>query len=94
MTKKIKRIIKRICIGTVLLIAGVIVTGFFGEWAGLCVYAAAYAVIAYDVVGSAFVNIFHGQVFDEKFLMMLATVGAFFCREYTEAVLCLITLPL
>lgn len=86
MTKKIKRIIKRICIGTALLIAGVIVTEIFGEWAGLCVYAAAYAVIAYDVVGSAFVNIFHGQVFDEKFLMMLATVGAFFCREYTEAV--------
>lgn len=86
MMKKIKKNIKRICIGTVLLIAGVIITKIWGEWAGLCVYVAAYAVIAYDVVWSAGVNIVHGQVFDEKFLMMLATVGAFFCREYTEAV--------
>ena len=86
MTKKIKRMIIRIAIGAVLLAAGVLVSHYFGEWVGLAVYIAAYLVIGYDIVKSAFVNIAHGRVFDENFLMMIATVGAFACREYVEAV--------
>ncbi len=86
MTKKIKKNIIRIAIGFVLFVAGLITSKFVNEWVGLGVFAAAYVVIAYDVVSSAVVNILHGRVFDENFLMMLATAGAFACREYEEAV--------
>ncbi len=50
------------------------------------VYAAVYLVIGYDIVWKAFRNISHGQVFDENFLMMIATFGAFGVQEYSEAV--------
>lgn len=49
-------------------------------------FAAVYAVIGYDVVWRAVRNIFRGQLFDENFLMTVATVGAFFISEYLEAV--------
>lgn len=45
-----------------------------------------YGIIGYDVLWSAIRNIFHGQIFDENFLMALATIGAFFIAEYPEAV--------
>jgi Cd2+/Zn2+-exporting ATPase len=45
-----------------------------------------YAVIGWDIVYKAFRNIKNGQVFDENFLMFIATVGAFFIEEYSEAV--------
>lgn len=46
----------------------------------------AYFAIGYDVLWRAIRNIFRGQVFDENFLMTIATVGAFFIREYPEAI--------
>ena len=49
-------------------------------------YLVPYAVIGWDVLWKAVRNIAHGQVFDENFLMALATVGAFFTTEYAEAV--------
>ncbi len=49
-------------------------------------YLIPYAVIGWDVLWKAVRNIAHGQVFDENFLMALATVGAFFTGEYAEAV--------
>lgn len=49
-------------------------------------YAVPYLVSGYDIIYKAFRNISHGQVFDENFLMMLATFGAFGVREYSEAV--------
>lgn len=55
-------------------------------WIKLLIYIAAYAVIGWDVLWKAVRNIAHGQVFDENFLMALATVGAFGIREYAEAV--------
>ncbi len=45
-----------------------------------------YLVIGYDIVYKAVRNISHGQVFDENFLMMVATFGAFGVKEYSEAV--------
>jgi Cd2+/Zn2+-exporting ATPase len=45
-----------------------------------------YAVVGWDVLWNAFRNIFRGQIFDENFLMSVATVGAFGIREYPEAV--------
>lgn len=86
MTKKIKKKIVRIAIGAVLMVLGIIFSKLINEWVGLGVFIAAYVVIAYDVLKNAFVNIAHGRVFDENFLMMIATVGAFACREYIEAV--------
>lgn len=86
MTKKIKRDIVKICIGIVLFIIAKVVTGLTNQWVGLGVYIAAYLVLAYDVIREAAINIVHGQVFDEDFLMMVATFGAFFCGEFGEAV--------
>ena len=55
-----------------------------GIWKGLA-FAVPYLVIGWDVLWSAVRNIAHGQVFDEKFLMAVATLGAFAIREYPEA---------
>ncbi len=49
-------------------------------------YLIPYAIVGWDVVWSALRNLVRGQVFDENFLMALATVGAFFTTEYAEAV--------
>ena len=49
------------------------------------IYFALYLVIGFDVLKKAFINISHGQVFDENFLMMIATFGAFGIQEYSEA---------
>ena len=55
-----------------------------GIWKGLA-FAVPYLVIGWDVLWSAVRNIAHGQVFDEKFLMAVATLGAFAIRECPEA---------
>ena len=52
----------------------------------MAAYIVSYAVIGWDVLWRAVRNICHGQVFDENFLMTLATVGAFLTGEYREAV--------
>jgi Cd2+/Zn2+-exporting ATPase len=46
----------------------------------------AYLVAGYDVIWRAIRNIFNGQVFDENFLMTIATLAAFYVQEYPEAV--------
>lgn len=50
-------------------------------------YGGLYLLIGYDIVKIAVINLFSGQVFDENFLMTIATIGAFFIGEYPEAVL-------
>ena len=98
MTKKLKRNIIRVSIGAVIFVIGFIISRIFAdfdksfadwavmEWLSLAIYVAAYVVVGGDVVKNAFLTIRHGQVFDENFLMMIATFGAFGCREYSEAV--------
>lgn len=49
------------------------------------IYVVPYIIIGYDVIKKAAINICHGQVFDENFLMMIATFGAFGIQEYSEA---------
>ena len=49
-------------------------------------YAAAYLVIGGDIVFNAVRNVFHGEIFDENFLMAVATIGAFATGQYPEAV--------
>ena len=50
-----------------------------------CLYLVVYIIIGYDVIFKAIRNICHGQVFDENFLMMVATVGAFAIFAFSEA---------
>ena len=52
----------------------------------LLLYLVPYFTVGYDVLWRSVKNIAHGQVFDENFLMAIATVGAFFTSEYSEAV--------
>jgi Cd2+/Zn2+-exporting ATPase len=54
-------------------------------WVEFILFVIPYVIAGYDVLKSAAVNIIHGRIFDEKFLMMIATVGAFATGEYPEA---------
>lgn len=84
MTGKQKKTLIRIIVSAVLLIAARLCP--FEGWKSFAVYAVPYAVIGWDVLWRAVRNISHGQVFDENFLMALATVGALATGEYPEAV--------
>jgi Cd2+/Zn2+-exporting ATPase len=87
LTKKQKKMLRRIIIAIALL-AVIVVTLHFVEvpwWAELVIYAVPYVIAGFDVLKTAFINLIHGQIFDEKFLMMVATVGAFATGEYPEA---------
>lgn len=62
--------------------------GFFIEqpYVKLAVFAVSYLIVGIPVIKLAFLNLKNGQLFDENFLMMIATVGAFIIGEYAEAV--------
>ena len=81
-TGKIK---KKLLIGGILFVFGIFVpkTLFIPK---LAVFLVSYLVIGGDVLLSAFKNILNGQVFDENFLMAIATIGAFAIGEYPEGV--------
>lgn len=84
MTRKQKRNLIRLILAALLFAVALFlpVQGLFR----LAVFLIPYAVIGYDVLWNALRNILHGQIFDENFLMALATVGAFAIAEYPEAV--------
>ncbi|MCR5403219.1 MAG: heavy metal translocating P-type ATPase [Butyrivibrio sp.] len=90
MTKKQKKVRNRIII-TLIIFVALLVLEWFGildlvPWyARLCIFLVPYAIIGYDVIRKAVINITHGQIFDENFLMMIATFGAFGIGEYSEA---------
>lgn len=84
MTKKQKKTLWRILTSAAFFAAALL--GPWSGWLRLAVFLVPYIVIGYDVLWKAVRNISHGQVFDENFLMSLATVGAFFIGEYAEAV--------
>ena len=84
MTKKHKRMLIRILASGVLFVGAVLLP--LSGWAELAVFLVPYAVIGWDVLWRAVRNIAHGQVFDENFLMALATIGALAIGEYPEAV--------
>ncbi|MBR4494177.1 MAG: cadmium-translocating P-type ATPase [Clostridiales bacterium] len=87
LTRKQKKMLYRIIAAGILLAAAAGITHFtdLPWWANLLIYVVPYVVSGYDVLKTAVVNLLHGQVFDEKFLMMVATVGAFGAGEYPEA---------
>ena len=88
--RKHKRSLAEIVIAALLFILCAVVTrvGLFPDWAWLplILYLAPYLVIGWRVLRKAARNILRGQVFDENFLMTLATVGALIVGEYPEAV--------
>ena len=91
MTEKQKKMLGRIIAAFVLFVALLIAehTGMLENvnvWIQFVIYLVPYLIIGYDIVYKAVRNISHGQVFDENFLMMVATVGAFGVQEFSEAV--------
>ena len=92
MTSKQKKMLYRIITAFVLFVVLMVLehTGVLeqlpGQWIVFLIYLIPYLVIGYDIVFKAVRNISHGQVFDENFLMMVATFGAFGVKEYSEAV--------
>ena len=84
MSKKQKKMLIRIIVAAVLLVALHFIP-LTGLWQ-LAAYLVPYLVAGWDVLWKAIRNIAHGQVFDENFLMALATVGALILGEYSEAV--------
>lgn len=84
MSKKQKKGLVRIGAGAVLLVAAYLLP--VEGWASLVAFLVPYAVVGWDVLWKAVRNILHGQVFDENFLMVLATIGAFATGEYSEGV--------
>ncbi len=92
MTKKQKTMLFRIILSAVLFIP-LFAAEHMGKLEGFAafptvfiLFAIPYLVIGWDIVYKAVRNICHGQVFDENFLMCVATFGAFGVREYEEAV--------
>ena len=76
---------KPLLIGAGLFVLGLVLNGRMG-WLALVVCLLAYGILGKDVVMTAFRNLTKGHVFDENFLMSVATIGAFFIGEYPEAV--------
>ncbi len=88
LTRKQRKMLFRILLAAALLIAVKLLPTALPVpgWAEWVLYLVPYAVIGWDVLWKAVRNILNGQVFDENFLMALATVGAFATGEYAEAV--------
>ena len=81
MTKRLWRII----IGAAVLATAVLLS-LNNEWLQIALFIISYIIVGGDVVKRAVKNIFKGQVFDENFLMSIATIGTFFIGEYPEGV--------
>ena len=83
MTRKLKTRLYRIIAAGVLFALGMILKGNEYVTAGLLV--ASYVIVGYDVILKAVKNIMRGKVFDENFLMTIATFGAFGLKDFDEA---------
>lgn len=86
MTKKQKKVLIRIIVSAVLLAAIMIITKLveINKWIQLVLYLVPYLIIGYDILKKALKGIFKGQIFDENFLMAVATVGAVALGEFSE----------
>lgn len=86
MTKKQKKVLIRIIVSALLLAAIMITTKLveINKWIQLVLYLVPYLIIGYDILKKALKGIFKGQIFDENFLMAVATVGAVALGEFSE----------
>ena len=87
LTKKQKKMLIRIIVSAALLAVFMPLAHLIELpwWVELILFTVPYIIAGYDVLKAAAVNILHGRIFDEKFLMMVATLGAFGTGEYPEA---------
>lgn len=95
MTKKQKKMLKKILTAAAVFVVACIVSYLLPsfplkQWLSLCLFLAAYFIAGSDIVRKALLGIKNGQVFDENFLMSLATIGAFFVGEYPEGVMVMV----
>jgi len=84
LTKKQKRNVYRIIIAITLLVIAKFIEI---DIAQLVIYAIAYVTVGFDIIKKAFKGIVHKQVFDENFLMTVATIGAIILGDYSEGVM-------
>lgn len=84
MTRKQKHLLIRIIAAAALFLAGSLL--HLPEQAEMGIFLACYVVIGWDIVWKAITNILSGQVFDENFLMTIATIGALILGEHSEGV--------
>lgn len=84
---KNKKLLLRIIVASVLYAVGLTLhfTLSLPWWAELTMFAVVYLIVGYDVLLRAVKNICHGNIFDENFLMTIATIGAFAIGEYPDA---------
>lgn len=85
MTKKQLRMLFRIIAGAILLVVAALLP-LENKWIRLIVFLIPYGIVGWDVIWKAVRNIARGQVFDENFLMVIATIGALCIGDYAEAV--------
>ena len=84
MTRKQKKVLIRIIAAAVLMIVLHFIPA--SGWLSLLLYLIPYLIIGYDILRKAVLGILHGELFDENFLMAVATVGAIGLGEYSEGV--------
>ena len=84
MTRKQKHLLIRIIAAAVLFLAGSLL--HLPEQVEMGIFLACYVIIGWDIVWKAITNILSGQVFDENFLMTIATIGALILGEHSEGV--------
>lgn len=84
MTRKQKHLLARIAIAAILFFAGSLF--YLPEYMEAGIFLICYIVVGWDIVWKAITNILHGQVFDENFLMTIATIGALVLGEHSEGV--------
>lgn len=85
MSKKLKNLHLRIFLSFIVFLGAILIP--MEKPIQLVFYLASYLIVGGDIIKKAVTNIGHGQVFDENFLMVLATIGAFATQEYPEAVM-------
>ena len=83
-----------LCVSAALLAIAILATKVFftdlPQWAVLLIFLVPYLVSGFDILKESVENIFHGKIFDENFLMSVATIGALILRDYAEAVFVMI----
>lgn len=86
MSKKQKKVLIRIIISSVLLVALMITSKLvqLNKWVEFVLYLVPYLIIGYDILKKAIKGIAKGQVFDENFLMAVATIGAVALGDFAE----------
>lgn len=84
MSKKDKKNLTKIIVSSIIVLISLLIPFHVIK---TILFVVAYLIAGYPIIKKAVTNIFHGEVFDENFLMTIATIGAFLTGEYLEGVL-------